>query len=359
MRTHRARMTRPGYLHLRDLSALVVAAENCDSVLEANLEGDQQSDCLHRVVAYHDENEQSSRVPAARLTQENVNTKRPRRTQACPRSVQHTSPTLWAAVLTSVDIVTHEQVVCVRRLATDTKQFHQVMKLSVDITADSDRTAHWLHILLLHQDILGLHHIATGLSAPSIIHLQKTQAYHVAELLHISLGQMLAFHQLLHPFVQLFDTHCGNLGSALQPGQRSNEGGCGQGFPVPCEIARTMRTATGQVGRVREDPDRFRVYSEVLIPQDYGRNHGDLSCVLLHTQHHRCKQFMASDRFTGSCLSCHRILPGHLCVPRGCIRIQKPAADVVSVLLRTRARCSRRRCCAQVQPKYTCCVRTV
>ena len=59
-------------------------------------------------------------------------------------------------VVASVNIVSHEEVVCVWRLPPNLKQLHQVMKLAVDISTDCHRTPHLLHIGLLCQDFLGL-----------------------------------------------------------------------------------------------------------------------------------------------------------------------------------------------------------
>ena len=84
-------------LHLGDLSALVVTSENSDSVLEADLECDEESDGLDRVVA-------------------------------------------------TIDVVTHEQVVGVGRLSTNLEQLTQVVELAVDVTTDSHRGAHFLHV---------------------------------------------------------------------------------------------------------------------------------------------------------------------------------------------------------------------
>ena len=59
-------------------------------------------------------------------------------------------------VVASVNIVSHEEVVCVWRLPPNLKQLHQVVKLAVDISTDCHRTPHLLNIGLLCQDFLGL-----------------------------------------------------------------------------------------------------------------------------------------------------------------------------------------------------------
>ena len=52
-------------------------------------------------------------------------------------------------VVSAINIVSHEKVVCVRRFTADFEQFHQVMELTMDIPAYRDWTFHWLHIALL------------------------------------------------------------------------------------------------------------------------------------------------------------------------------------------------------------------
>ena len=84
-------------LHLSDLSAFVVTTKDCNSVGEADLEGNKERHSLHTVVA-------------------------------------------------TIYVVTHEEVVGVGRLTTNLKELAQVVELSVDITADSDRSANLLHV---------------------------------------------------------------------------------------------------------------------------------------------------------------------------------------------------------------------
>ena len=71
----------------------MVSSENRESISEANLQTNQQRHCLHRVIS-------------------------------------------------SVHIVAHEQIVCLRRLAANTEEFLQVVELSVDVTADCDGGFH-------------------------------------------------------------------------------------------------------------------------------------------------------------------------------------------------------------------------
>ena len=59
-------------------------------------------------------------------------------------------------VVTTIDEITHEDVASVGDLTTFFKQFEQIVELSVDVAADSDRGAHRLHIALLDQNFLDL-----------------------------------------------------------------------------------------------------------------------------------------------------------------------------------------------------------
>ena len=82
----------------------MVSSQDCDPGAEPDLEGDEERDSLH-------------------------------------------------AVVSSVHVVAHEQVVCVRRLSSDPEQLHQVMELSMNISAHSHRTFHCLDIALFGQDL--------------------------------------------------------------------------------------------------------------------------------------------------------------------------------------------------------------
>ena len=95
------------YLHLCDLSALVIASEDGDSILIAHLKGDEKSHRLHTVVA-------------------------------------------------TIDVVTHEEVVRVGWLTANLEELAQVVELTVDITTDGDGSAHLLHVRLVDQDFLSL-----------------------------------------------------------------------------------------------------------------------------------------------------------------------------------------------------------
>jgi hypothetical protein len=85
---------------LGDLTGLVVSSEDGDSLRVSDLEGDEKSDGLNRVV-------------------------------------------------TSVNIITHEKVVGIGVGSTNLEELHQVVELAVDITTDGDGAFHWLHVRLL------------------------------------------------------------------------------------------------------------------------------------------------------------------------------------------------------------------
>ena len=85
------------YLHLGDLSALVITPKNCDSVFKAHFEGNEERHCLYRVIA-------------------------------------------------TIDVITHEEIVRVGRLTTDFKQLAKIVELSMDITTNGYWGAHLLHI---------------------------------------------------------------------------------------------------------------------------------------------------------------------------------------------------------------------
>jgi len=82
----------------------VVASENGDSVLEADLVAHQQGYCLHRVIA-------------------------------------------------PVHVISHEQIIRVRRPPSYSKELHEIVELAMDVPANCDRAPHWLHIALLRQDL--------------------------------------------------------------------------------------------------------------------------------------------------------------------------------------------------------------
>ena len=97
-------------LHLSNLSALVVTSENGESILEADLQGNKKSHSLD-----------------------------------------------W--IVTTVDIIAHEQIVCVRRLSTNFEEFSEVMELTMDISADCDGSTHLLDVRLINKDFFRLNRI--------------------------------------------------------------------------------------------------------------------------------------------------------------------------------------------------------
>ena len=85
----------------------MVTSEDSDSLLKADLEGDEQSDGLDGVVS-------------------------------------------------TIDVVTHEEVVSLGRMATNLEELAQVMELTVDISTDGDWSAHFLHVRLINQNFFSL-----------------------------------------------------------------------------------------------------------------------------------------------------------------------------------------------------------
>lgn len=94
-------------INLSNLTRLVVSTEDGNAILIADLESDQKGHGLDRVVA-------------------------------------------------AIDVVTHEEVVGVGRVAADTEKLHEIVELTVDITTDGDGAAHRLDVGLFHQDLARL-----------------------------------------------------------------------------------------------------------------------------------------------------------------------------------------------------------
>lgn len=94
-------------VNLRDLSRLVISTEDGDSFAIANLESDEECYSLNRVVS-------------------------------------------------TIDVVAHEQIVCIGRASAYPKQFHQVVKLTVNIAAYCHRAFDFLNIWFLSQNLLCL-----------------------------------------------------------------------------------------------------------------------------------------------------------------------------------------------------------
>jgi len=94
-------------IDLGDLSALMITTEDGDAAAKPHLESDEESDSLNTVVS-------------------------------------------------SINIVSHEEIVGVWRLSPDPEQLHEVMELSMNISTHCHWTLDCLDIALLGQDLLGL-----------------------------------------------------------------------------------------------------------------------------------------------------------------------------------------------------------
>ena len=84
-------------VYLGDLTRLVVAPQNSDSVLIAHLERDEQSDCLDTIIA-------------------------------------------------AIDVVAHKEVVRVGRLTSNLEKLAQIMELAVNVAANSHWRTHLLYV---------------------------------------------------------------------------------------------------------------------------------------------------------------------------------------------------------------------
>lgn len=70
--------------------------------------------------------------------------------------VAHQQRNRLDGVVTSVNVVTHEQVICLRGLTSDSKQFQQVVELTMHITTNGHRTFDRLYILFFTENGLCL-----------------------------------------------------------------------------------------------------------------------------------------------------------------------------------------------------------
>ena len=91
----------------------MVTAENGDSVGEAHLESDKKGDSLNTII-------------------------------------------------TTVDVIAHEEIVGVGRLTTNLEEFAKIVELTVDVTANSHGRAYLLHVRLVDQNFLSLHRCDTN-----------------------------------------------------------------------------------------------------------------------------------------------------------------------------------------------------
>ena len=85
----------------------MVTTKDCDSVGESHFECDEESDSLDRVVA-------------------------------------------------TIDVVTHEEVVCVGRLSTNFEKLAQIVELSVDIATNRHWCTYLLNVGLIYQNFFRL-----------------------------------------------------------------------------------------------------------------------------------------------------------------------------------------------------------
>ena len=59
-------------------------------------------------------------------------------------------------IISSVDVIPHEEVICIGRFATDAKQLHKIVELAVDIATHCHRTLDILNICFLRENLLRL-----------------------------------------------------------------------------------------------------------------------------------------------------------------------------------------------------------
>ena len=95
-------------INLCDLTTFMVTAENGNAFLKAYFEADKKCYCLHRVIS-------------------------------------------------TIDVITHEEVIRIGRAATDFEELHKIVELAVDIAADSDWAPNRLHIDLILKNFFSLH----------------------------------------------------------------------------------------------------------------------------------------------------------------------------------------------------------
>ena len=59
-------------------------------------------------------------------------------------------------MMTSINIITHKEVISIRDFSTNFKELHQIVKLAMNITADNDRSSHWLDVRVLYKNFFSL-----------------------------------------------------------------------------------------------------------------------------------------------------------------------------------------------------------
>lgn len=62
-------------------------------------------------------------------------------------------------IIASINIIAHEQVVCIWRLSTHSEKLHQIVELTMHIAANSYRTLHFLYVGLFMQNLLRLNQV--------------------------------------------------------------------------------------------------------------------------------------------------------------------------------------------------------
>jgi len=59
-------------------------------------------------------------------------------------------------VVTTIDVVSHEEIVGIGRVTSNPEKLHQVVELTVNVTTDGDGAAHRLDVGLLHENLASL-----------------------------------------------------------------------------------------------------------------------------------------------------------------------------------------------------------
>ena len=95
-------------IYLCDLTTFMITAENGNAFLKAYFKADEKCYCLHRVVS-------------------------------------------------TIDVIAHEEVIRIRRAATDFEELHKIVELAVDIAADSHWAPYRLYINLILKNFFSLH----------------------------------------------------------------------------------------------------------------------------------------------------------------------------------------------------------
>lgn len=66
------------------------------------------------------------------------------------------------AIVATIDVIAHEQIVCVGQVSTDAEQLDQIVKLAVDVAANCDWAAHGLHVGLAYKNLSCLSKVRPG-----------------------------------------------------------------------------------------------------------------------------------------------------------------------------------------------------